>query len=231
MVGWTNNSNFPMTSDAFQSVNGAANLATTGSGSSFSMTNGFLTVLNPTLTGLVYSTYFGGTGYTYDLSGNLYYYGDTTAAVALDPGNNIYIAGVGSSGDLPILEGAYQTSKPSVEAGYVAKFSLSSSGTTVETTTTLTPSANPVTAGTSVTFSAHVVPHTGKTEPTGTVNFSVDGGSVISVALSSAGEATYSTASLVSGTHSILATYSGDSNDTVSSARLTETVSGSAPAA
>src|SRR5207248_679942 len=88
-------------------------------------------------------------------------------------------------------------------------------GSGAASTTTLASSANPSTAGANVTFTATV---TG-TNPTGSVNFQ-DGATSISgcaaVALTGSGNirtATCSTSSLAAGTHSIVATYSGDAGN------------------
>src|SRR5690349_20162668 len=97
------------------------------------------------------------------------------------------------------------------------------------TTTALSSSRNPSTAGTSVTFTATV---TGS-GPTGTVNFK-DGASSIAgcsaVALAGSGNvrtAACVTSALTAGTHSLVASYSGNStNAASSSAALTQTVNG-----
>jgi plastocyanin len=89
------------------------------------------------------------------------------------------------------------------------------------TTTVLKPSATTITSGQSVTFTATV---TG-TSPTGTVTFK-DGSAVLGdqVKLSS-GSASFNTAALTVGSHSIVATYSGDVNNAASiSAAVKETV-------
>jgi len=215
VAGVTNDSEFPITANAFQSTN---------NGTELQVTNGFLTVLSPTLSSLIYSTYFGGSGYTDCADPYCITVGDTAAAVALDSSDNIYVAGVAASGDFPILKGAYQATKTSIDVGYVAKFNLSASGSTVETAITLASSANPSDVGDAVTFTAHIVPRTGKAEPTGTVDFSVDGGAMTSVALNGSGYAAYTDKSLARGSHSILAAYSGDADNTASSAYLTQTV-------
>lgn len=95
------------------------------------------------------------------------------------------------------------------------------------TTTTLTADVNPQNHGSSVTFTATVVPSVGSGLPTGTVSF-FDGGSLLDdVALDGNGSATYQTSGLMAGTHSIVATYSGDSVFAGSnSAALQQVVSG-----
>jgi len=84
------------------------------------------------------------------------------------------------------------------------------------TTTSLASSANPSVLGASVTFTATVAP----SDATGTIQFYVDGATLGGPVNLSSGEATASTASLAVGTHEITATYSGDTNYTVSNGRL-----------
>jgi Bacterial Ig-like domain (group 3)/FG-GAP-like repeat len=78
------------------------------------------------------------------------------------------------------------------------------------TTTTLVSSQNPSVYGQSVTFTATVMPQ-GSGTPTGTVTFT-DGGTTLGKVSISGGSATLSTSKLPAGTHSIAASYSGDSN-------------------
>jgi hypothetical protein len=75
--------------------------------------------------------------------------------------------------------------------------------------TTLISSQNPSGLGQSVTFTATVSSPGGT--PTGMVNFSVDSGTAVSEPLSG-GVATFSTATLGTGNHTITATYLGDTN-------------------
>jgi uncharacterized protein (TIGR03437 family) len=92
---------------------------------------------------------------------------------------------------------------------------------TVNTITTLTSSLNPAVFGQLVTFAAIVAPVTA----TGTVTF-LDGTAVLGSGTLGGGKATFSTSSLAVGSHSITASYGGDTNDKGStSATLTETVS------
>ena len=96
------------------------------------------------------------------------------------------------------------------------------------TTTALTSSANPSQVGASVTFTATV---TGSA-PTGTVGFTADGVtlsgcSAVALPTGSANSKTVtcSTTSLIAGTHSIVATYSGDATNSAStSAALSQVV-------
>jgi uncharacterized protein YjdB len=76
------------------------------------------------------------------------------------------------------------------------------------TTTALSSDNNPSTYGQSVTFTATVSP----AGATGTVQFMDNGSPVGSPVTISSGVATFSTAALSAGTHSITASYSGDTN-------------------
>ncbi|MGA3210861.1 MAG: beta-propeller fold lactonase family protein [Terriglobales bacterium] len=75
------------------------------------------------------------------------------------------------------------------------------------TLTLLASSLNPSVQGQSVTFTATVSPLSG---PAGTVTF-YDNGNALGVASLAAGTATYTTSTLVAGTHPITAAYSGNS--------------------
>jgi hypothetical protein len=95
------------------------------------------------------------------------------------------------------------------------------SPTLTATTTTVSSSLNPSVFGQSVTFTATVTPNSGNGTPTGTVQFQIDGMSVgVPFSLSGTGTATYSTAALAVGTHSITASSSGDNNFAPSSGSL-----------
>ena len=109
---------------------------------------------------------------------------------------------------------------------------VSSTGATppglVTTTTALSSSANPVTAGNTVTFTSTV---TGSS-PTGTVSFKNNGTALSgcsAVALAGSGNvrtATCSTSSLAAGTYSMVAAYGGDAaNGSSSSSTVSQTVS------
>jgi len=98
------------------------------------------------------------------------------------------------------------------------------------TTTTLTSSANPQSVGSSVTFTATIVPiPLGSAGPTGTVSF-YDGTTFLgsgTVRFASGNYvATQTTSSLSQGSHSIVATYSSDTAYLGSSGTLTQTING-----
>jgi len=80
------------------------------------------------------------------------------------------------------------------------------------TTTTLTSSSNPSNFGQSVTFTATAAGEGFKVTPTGTVTF-FDGSTNLGTShLNASAQATLSTSALTVGTHSITATYNGDTN-------------------
>ncbi len=78
-------------------------------------------------------------------------------------------------------------------------------------TVTVTTSANPATFGTLLTFTATANGTAGAL--TGTVKFQDNGVTIGSGALSSTGVATFSTSTLSTGVHPIVAAYQGDAND------------------
>ena len=90
--------------------------------------------------------------------------------------------------------------------------------TRVLSTTSLTASANPATAGQPVTFTAQVHPPTGNPTATGTIDFSqtslTTGANIVlgTVSLNSSGAASYTTSALAAGANSVYAAYNGDGN-------------------
>jgi hypothetical protein len=68
------------------------------------------------------------------------------------------------------------------------------------------------TEGVSTSFTATVIASSSSGVPTGTVTFSVDGGTGVPATLNGTGTGTYSTSSLSAGTHTLAASYSGDTN-------------------
>jgi hypothetical protein len=84
VTGPTDSSNFPTTPDAIQSANAG-------------FSDVFITRLNATGTGLVFSTYLGGSGV------------ESGFAIAVDPAGSIYVTGVTGSANFPTTPGAFQT--------------------------------------------------------------------------------------------------------------------------
>jgi hypothetical protein len=116
---------------------------------------------------------------------------------------------------------------PSPSAGFAASTSTAVSQSVLQTTSTaLTSSANTVTTGQVVTFTATVSKAVGSTgTPTGTVTIR-DGSTALGTGtLNASGVATFATSSLAAGLHPITAAYGGDSNFAAStSTALTETI-------
>ena len=101
--GDTGSRNFPTTAGAFQ--RNCGNLCQNGA------TDVFLTVLNPTGSALVYSTFFGGSGTDRLIEG-----------IAVDAVGHAYITGWTTSKNLPVTTGAFQTALSGTQDGFVAEF-------------------------------------------------------------------------------------------------------------
>ena len=91
------------------------------------------------------------------------------------------------------------------------------------TTVVVTPSTTTPAAGASVTFTATITPtsYSSSGDPSGSVTYLLDGITTLGTSTVTAGTpstATFSTTSLTSGSHTILATYSGDTYYATSSA-------------
>jgi hypothetical protein len=218
VTGLAYSSNFPVTSGAIQSTNKGA-----GARSFVS----FVTEVNPAGTGLVYSTYLGGSGSPFGTMN--YYRGDDATGLALDSAGNIYIAGAAYSSNFPVTSGAFQTSNLALNTSgsnaFISKISMGGTAA-IATTTALASSANPTNAGTAVTFTATVAASSGSTIPAGIVVFTLDGSAEPGTTLSSSGTATYSTSSLAGGSHTVSAAYGGSSTfGSSASSSLSETIS------
>lgn len=105
----------PVTPGAYQPVNNAA--ANQG-------INGFILKLNATGTGLVYSTYLGGS-----------YGADAVYAIAIDPAGDAYVAGTALSSDFPTTTGAFQTidATPGEPYSFVSKLNATGTALTYST--------------------------------------------------------------------------------------------------
>lgn len=90
IAGYTNSTNFPITPGSLQPAFGG------GTCSGAPCNDAFITKLNPTGSGLVYSTYFGGNNV------------DQAQAMALDTNGNVYITGFTASSNLPTTPGVVQ---------------------------------------------------------------------------------------------------------------------------
>jgi hypothetical protein len=113
---------------------------------------------------------------------------------------------------------------------YLAGTAVQGQGGSNQTTTGLTSSLNPAASGQTITFTAAVAGTTTNTPiPTGTVTF-LDGTTTLGTAtLNGSAQATFTTSSLSTGSHSITAVYGSDANfATSTSAVLTQVVNGPA---
>jgi hypothetical protein len=104
IAGYTESADFPVTTGAYQTTNHAApNGEPTG----------FVSELNDNGTGLIYSTYLGGSNY------------DIALGIVLDSSDNAYVSGLAFSTDFPTTTGAYQRTNNSADNGgwnaYVTK--------------------------------------------------------------------------------------------------------------
>jgi hypothetical protein len=229
ITGYAMGTDFPVTANAYQAAPACA-LAIYQS-VPYEYESPIFVELNPTGTSLVYSTYFGGSG-TINISGPLVsvYNCDEAYGLALDTSNDVYLTGNATSSNFPITTDAFQTTNPVNGSAFISKFSMSVTSTTVSTTTSISGNPNPANEGTAVTFTSIVTPASGAGIPTGTVTFTVDGGAGTAEVINGIGQATYSTSTLASGTHTINASYSGSSNYTASDATpYMETINGSSP--
>jgi hypothetical protein len=152
---------------------------------------------------------------------------NSSVSVLLNNGNGTFqtpiIQSTGSA-PLAITSGRFiRNANPSF---VVASFASGTINTAVTdaTTTTLTQSSSTSVSGQPVTFTATV---TSAGTPTGTVNFTIDGGAPTAVALTN-GVATFTTSSLSFGSHTITATYAGNVTFGPSFASVTHSVNSGA---
>ena len=126
VAGWNAQAGFPTTSNAY-------NQSCLGSG--------FLTVLNQTGTGLVYSTCFGERG-----SAFFGYNGATVSSMAIDAAGHTFITGYTNNPGFPTTTNAYQASYPGARgtSAFVSVFDTKASGSSslVYSTYFGIPSAN-----------------------------------------------------------------------------------------
>jgi Glucodextranase, domain B/Beta-propeller repeat len=107
VAGYASSTDFPTTWDAFQPA-----LQSNGGW------DAFLTELDPTGSGTLYSTYLGGSTY----------FGGFAAAISLDSIGNAYVTGYTQSSDFPTTAAAFQTTGAlNPDSGFVTKFAFNSS--------------------------------------------------------------------------------------------------------
>jgi hypothetical protein len=112
--GRTDSMDFPTTLGAFQT--------TSTSNTSASDRKGFVSKLNASGTGLLYSTYLGGSNYLVAPFNAVV--GDVAYGIAVNPHGQAYVTGVASTLDFPTTSGAYLTVvAPGSQSAFVTKFS------------------------------------------------------------------------------------------------------------
>ncbi len=155
--------------------------------------------------------------------------GTPTGTVTFEDGTTVLGTGIlDANGDASFTTSALAAGSHNITANYGGDANYGSSSAaltqvvTAVSSTSLTSSLNPSTAGQSVTFAAAVSGNNGT--PTGTVTFE-DGTTVLGTAtLDSNGDASFTTSALAAGSHNITANYGGDANYASSSTALTQTV-------
>lgn len=207
VAGKTYSLNFPVTINAYQTARNESD-----------DNEPFVAVVDAAGNGLIYSTYFGGSG------------SDYAAGLATDGKGSIYIVGTTYSSDFPVTKGAFQTTNHAAtkdSAGtnaFIAKLSLGAATSPEATATTLKSSANPVTIGADFILTATVRAETGSKVPSGSVVFIIDGETIGTVTLNAEGQAELSGSFSKAGAYAIAANYAGSASFAPSSAKLTECV-------
>jgi hypothetical protein len=196
-----NNSGSTTVTQTVSKANTTAALASSANPSTYGSSATFTVTVSPaTATGTVTFADGGTTLGTGTVSGGIATYSSSSLAA----GSHSITASYGGDGN-------YNGS---------ASTALTQTVNKANTTAALASSVNPSTYGSSATFTATVTPATA----TGTVTFA-DGGTTLGTGTISGGIATYSSASLAAGSHSIAASYGGDSNyNSSGSTALTQTV-------
>ncbi len=109
VIGFTVDTDFPVTPGAFQTTNAMDNEVA------------FVAKLNAAGSALVYSTYLGGTGSTTHVEGN------DAFGIAVDTAGSVYVCGETYSNDFPVTTGAYQTQNKGfandVQNAFISKLS------------------------------------------------------------------------------------------------------------
>jgi Big-like domain-containing protein/beta-propeller repeat-containing protein len=187
VTGFTTAGNFPTTTGSFDtSFNGSV--------------DAFVTKLNAAGSGLVYSTYLGGSN------------SDSGAGIALDSVGNAHVTGSTASANFPTTVGAFDTSFNGVVDAFVTKLDLVGTPATL----TLAPKADTNTAGSQHTVTATVKDTAGTPVPGVTVRFSVSGANSASGsdATDANGEATFTYTGTTAGLDAISAFADSDNDGT-----------------
>jgi uncharacterized protein (TIGR03437 family) len=122
VAGTTYSDDYPVTAGAFQTAYAAAEPAVPVSpGSTYFApppATGYITKVNSTGTGLIWSTYFGGS------------YADSITGMAISPTGDLYVSGHAQSSDLPALAGTPDACRPFPNQMLAFVTRLASDGTT-----------------------------------------------------------------------------------------------------
>ncbi len=198
VAGQTSSIDFPTTKGALQMTDKAPT------------NTAFVSRLNATGKGLLYSTFLGGTG------------DESAYAITADALGDVYVTGETNSKDFPVTKGAYQTTNHAANTNdpnvFVTKMNLAA-----PTMTSLSSSVNPGTAGVPITFTATVKAASGTTVPTGSVAFSANGTALGTVALTS-GKAHIAIKLQKAGIYIVEAVFGGGTVFASSSTKLSETI-------
>ncbi len=124
VAGYTSSLNFPQASAVQASFGG--------------LYDGFVSEFNFAGNGLLFSTYYGGSG------------SDSINAIALDPSANIFVGGQTSSTNLNVVNDL-QSSNNASSTGWVMRLGVTSVPATIPSVTSVTPTSG---SGSSVTFTA-----------------------------------------------------------------------------
>jgi hypothetical protein len=131
IAGYTASSDFPVTSGAYQTVDKVTSPA------GFRQFTSFVTKLNPTGTGLVYSTFLGGS--TSDIPQPQTEGQEQATGIAVDSSGDAYVSGFTYSTDFPTTSGAFQATNPGTSTQSASFFvsKLNPTGTALDYSTYL----------------------------------------------------------------------------------------------
>jgi hypothetical protein len=123
VTGLTRSTSFPLVNPLQKSLKGSGTA------------DAFVTTLNAAGSGLLFSSYLGGSGDDFGLG------------IAVDGSGSTYLTGITSSSDFPTTAGAYQTAFAGNWDGFVAKISPSSSGPAAPVAISLTATSPAAASG------------------------------------------------------------------------------------
>src|SRR5204863_49316 len=106
VTGFTASTDFPTTSGVFQSAHAGGSAHDCCGGGPY---DAFVTKLNPAGSGLIYSSYLGGSNF------------DVGLGIAVDAADNAYVTGVTNSPNFPTTPGGFQ---PAFVGGFSGPFTL-----------------------------------------------------------------------------------------------------------